>query len=137
MSYTREVAIRMVEENIRLYRASLDLLTLVPQFEKARYYIDAGSVHVHLPFDWDIYKEYRKALGDQWKHVDDWTTTQHSGAFVSHHTNFLHISDPADKYFMTKRAYLSVGLHTNLPGSTCKLVQTGTKEVPILSVECS
>lgn len=132
--YTLEQAENRANEMIKSIQAALDLANKLPVCDFAQYYIAEEVVAVHLPFNWKLYRQYRKLLGNDWKTGDTWTTTQHED-YISKHKNFI----PADseaKSWLYADVYLKICLDTNLVNSLCHIEQIGIKEMPVYEVKC-
>lgn len=87
-------------------------------------------VHVHLPFDLEAFKVFRKAMAGEWR-CDNWKEMSHNDRSFSRWRNYW--PKGTDQW---RDGYVAITLDTDLQGSTCQLVQKGIKEVPIFEVVC-
>lgn len=130
-------AISKAQEKIKGIQAVMSIANLLPESDlPTRINIDEDCIFVNLPYDVNIYRQYRKLLGENWRIGEDsWTCTQHGETSISRHINFVPKNAGYTKYW--DGPYLKVSLVTDIQGSTCQVKQVGVKEVPILEVVCS
>lgn len=130
-------AISKAQQKIEGIQRVIEIARLLPESNlPTRINIDEDGIFINLPYDINIYRQYRKLLGKNWQiGGDTWTCTQHGGTSVSRHINFVPKSADYTKYW--DGPYLKVSLVTDVQGSTCQVKQIGIREVPILEVVCN
>lgn len=82
-----------------------------------------GNLQLHLifPYSLDLLKDVRKSLGDKWKFKS-----------VSEHGWFIYRTYVSEEYSFK----LLLDLDSTYEGSTCQMVQVGTREIPVYEVVC-
>lgn len=128
----KQQAIERAREKIANIQNAINLIEELPD-DKFDFPVEVSvsnsCVHIRIPYSLDALSKYLRAMGRGWKRQGNWVVTHHSDNSISRHKAYRH-ADIAE-------AYLLLALDTSLDKSTCKVVQTGTKEVPILEVMCS
>lgn len=128
----KQQAIEQARKKIEHIQNAINLIEKLPDNEfNFPVKISAGGngyVHVGIPYSLDALRQYLRAMGQGWKRQGDWIYTQHSDGSVSRHKTYRHSE--------IKGAYLMLALDTEMEKSTCQVVQTGVREVPILEVMC-
>ena len=127
---SKQEAIRNAEKEIENIWKAIELLEALPEFEGVEYSTStnclSSTVFANLPYDWNVYKQFRRLIGRGWR-GGNWCDTQHHDDTVHHHQSLTHQDFEAD---------LNISLCSEMEGSTCKRVQIGTKEVPVYEVTC-
>jgi hypothetical protein len=90
----------------------------------AYFHVGMWAVYIDIPYDWDIYKELRRALGGEW------------------HSSSVHNQDVSgDKFYILrldgKRGYnLYISLQPGRVGSSCRLEKVGERVTDIFQAVC-
>jgi hypothetical protein len=83
-------------------------------------------IGIILPYDLQALRQARKTLGQGWKQIHSWGDASHTS--------------PYQAFAYRNKKYTGVEFHItmrmNLPGSSCKRIQTGEKTVPVYEVIC-
>ena len=126
-------AIEKAQVEIARFQATIEYAKLLPESDlPIKIVLTSTVIHVDLPFDWDIYREYRHLLGREWQTDNsEWCTTQHKDNTIHRHMSFRRKGQ--------KEVYpsLMVALDSDSDKSVCQVKQVGAKKVPIMEVVCS
>lgn len=128
---TAQQAIQDSIKHITSIGDAICLLKTLPEFNQANYGVYSHSscseVTINLPFNWQVYKQFRPLLGKGWK-AQGWLNTQHRDNTIHKHQRFTHPNF---------RSEIRISLCTELTGTTCHLEQVGEETKPIFKVVCS
>ena len=125
-------AIEKAQQEIERIRLSIELAQTLPESDlPIKVGIADTTVHIDLPFNWDIFREYRHLLGRDWESSGEWVTTQLNDNSIHYHMTFKHKRQ--------KEVYpqLMIALDSDSDRSVCQVKQVGVKEVPVMEVVCN
>lgn len=125
-----------MEELIRQYKDLQDsckiiideIIPILPSPDRFDFHLSyreiSDQIRATLPLDLDAYKSFRKALGRSWKPYFSFGLSKLGRMY---YINFIHSTG----------IILSVEFHENKEGSTCQMVETGTREISVYEMECN
>jgi hypothetical protein len=128
----KQQAIKRANKEIRQYQESIELLRTLPDgpFDfSVNIHVNGNTVFITLPFDLEMYRTYRRAMGPGWR-CGEFSQTDH-GNFISKNRTYW----PASRK-RHQGSTILLSLDTSVVGSTCSIRQIDVKKVPVYEVVC-
>jgi hypothetical protein len=129
--------IEQATQQIEAAQAALQLAKFIPDLSQLGFPVEEGYfgsskdgiVCIHLPYNVECYRRFRRLLGKGWK-ADHWWFTQHQ----TDNNMVRNISIYRNGF---TGAHIMVKLDPRLDKSICQVKQVGVKEVPVMQIICS